>query len=308
MKPHKEKLYTIIFESDTPAGKAFDVALLIAILLSVLVVTLESVSWIRAGYSKWIKDAEWAFTVLFTIEYGLRIYCAPRRIHYVRSFYGIIDLISIIPTYLSLFIAGTQYALVIRSLRLLRVFRVLKLTHFLGEAEVLRKAMNQSAAKIIVFIGVVLTMVFIVGALMYLIEGPENGFTSIPTSVYWAVVTLTTVGYGDIAPQTVAGQTLATIVMIMGYGIIAVPTGIVSVEMSRAEAAKHAHRRRNDGSLPADGDGSAEEAGSASPTVRTKMPTNARGLAARQACHAQPIEWQRLGPTVEKPQQHPERH
>lgn len=300
MHPVKEKLYTIIFESDTPAGKAFDVALLVAILLSVMVVTLESVEWIRTDYSEAIKTVEWVFTALFTIEYGVRIYCAPRRLRYLRSFYGIIDLISIIPTYLSLLIAGTQYALVIRSLRLLRVFRVLKLTHFLGEAEVLRKAMHQSAAKIIVFIGVVVTMVFIVGALMYLIEGPKNGFTSIPTSVYWAVVTLTTVGYGDIAPQTVAGQTLASIVMIMGYGIIAVPTGIVSVEMSRAEAAKHAHQRRNDGSVPSEDNGSAETTAPAAQPTRTKMPVNARGLAARQACHPQPIEWQRLGPTVEK--------
>ena len=300
-------MYHVIFESDTPAGKAFDVALLIAIVLSILVVTLESVSWIRVDYSVLIKTAEWVFTVLFTIEYALRIYCAPRRLRYVRSFYGIIDLISIIPTYLSLFVAGTQYALVIRSLRLLRVFRVLKLTHFLGEAEVLRKAMHQSVAKIIVFLGVVITMVFIVGALMYLIEGPENGFTSIPTSVYWAVVTLTTVGYGDIAPRTVAGQTLATIVMIMGYGIIAVPTGIVSVEMSRADAARYAHQRRADGALPNDPDDQAEAAPPRQLT-RQEMPKNARGLAARQACHARPLEWQRLGPTVEKPQQHPERH
>lgn len=236
----KEKLYHIIFESDTPSGKAFDVALLIAILLSILTVTLESVSWIVADYGKVIKAAEWFFTVIFTVEYVLRIYCAPHRLRYVRSFYGIIDFVSILPTYLSLFVAGTQYAMIVRSLRLLRVFRVLKLTHFLGEAEVLRKALKQSAAKIIVFIGVVITLVFIVGSLMYLIEGPENGFTSIPTSVYWAVVTLTTVGYGDIAPQTVAGQTLATVVMILGYGIIAVPTGIVSVELSRADAQTHA--------------------------------------------------------------------
>lgn len=295
----KERLYHIIFESDTPAGKAFDVALLIAIVLSILVVTLESVAWIRVDYSVLIKTAEWVFTGLFTIEYALRIYCAPHRLRYVRSFYGIIDLISIIPTYLSLFVVGTQYALVIRSLRLLRVFRVLKLTHFLGEAEVLRKALHQSAAKIIVFLGVVITMVFIVGALMYLIEGPENGFTSIPTSVYWAVVTLTTVGYGDIAPKTVAGQTLATIVMIMGYGIIAVPTGIVSVEMSRAEAAKHAHRRRNDGALSSDPDERTEAASPRQP-ARQEMPKNARGLAARQACHARPLEWQRLGPPVEQ--------
>ncbi|MGB3851444.1 MAG: ion transporter [Tunicatimonas sp.] len=296
MSPLQEKLYHIIFESDTPAGKAFDVALLVFIVLSVMVVTLESVAWIRADYSELIKTAEWVFTVLFTIEYGLRIYCAPRRIHYVRSFYGVIDLISIIPTYLSLVIAGTQYALVIRSLRLLRVFRVLKLTHFLGEAEVLRKAMNQSAAKIIVFIGVVVTMVFIVGALMYLIEGPENGFTSIPTSVYWAVVTLTTVGYGDIAPQTVVGQTLATIVMIMGYGIIAVPTGIVSVEMSRVDAAREATRRRSDGAIPPDQ--LAAEIGETStpPPPRAKMTAPSSST----ICQAQPAIWQRRGAEVEK--------
>jgi voltage-gated potassium channel len=289
-------MYHIIFESDTPAGKAFDVALLVFIVLSVLVVTLESVAWIRADYSALIKTAEWAFTILFTIEYALRIYCAPRRLHYVRSFYGIIDLISIIPTYLSLVIAGTQYALVIRSLRLLRVFRVLKLTHFLGEAEVLRKAMNQSAAKIIVFIGVVVTMVFIVGALMYLIEGPENGFTSIPTSVYWAVVTLTTVGYGDIAPQTVVGQTLATVVMIMGYGIIAVPTGIVSVEMSRADAAKEATRRRSDGTLPPNQMEAESGETTTPPPSRAKMTESSTST----VCRTQPAAWQRRGSAVEK--------
>ena len=234
----REKLYHIIFESDTPAGKAFDVALLIAILLSILVVTLESVVEIMEKYGTWIKAAEWFFTIIFTIEYALRIYCAPRRRHYLKSFYGIIDLISILPSYLSLFIAGTQYTLVIRGLRLLRVFRVLKLTHFLGEAEVLRAAIYQSMAKITVFIGTVIIATFIIGAIMYLVEGPKNGFTSIPISIYWAVVTLTTVGYGDIAPQTVAGQTIATIVMILGYGIIAVPTGIVSMELSRVDAKK----------------------------------------------------------------------
>ena len=285
----KERLYHIIFESDTPAGKGFDVALLIAIVLSILVVTLESVQWIMVKYTEEIKAAEWFFTIIFTIEYVLRIYCAPRRVRYIRSFYGIIDFVSILPTYLSLFVAGTQYALVIRSLRLLRVFRVLKLTHFLGEAEVLQKAMRQSVAKIIVFLGVVITLVFIVGALMYLIEGPENGFTSIPTSVYWAVVTLTTVGYGDIAPQTVAGQTLATVVMIMGYGIIAVPTGIVSVEISRADAAAKTEKKQPSAAQP----GAAQSDNEEEPTVvLARVRDNV--LHAHQSCYSSSAGWQRI--------------
>lgn len=293
----KEKLYRIIFESDTPSGKAFDVALLVAILLSILVVTLESVRWITADYAAWIKAAEWFFTIVFTVEYVLRIYCAPRRIRYVRSFYGLIDFVSILPTYLSLFVAGTQYAMVIRSLRLLRVFRVLKLTHFLGEAEVLRKALKQSAAKIIVFIGVVVTLVFIVGSLMYLIEGPENGFTSIPTSVYWAVVTLTTVGYGDIAPQTVLGQTLATVVMIMGYGIIAVPTGIVSVEMSRADAQAHAEealRADTRAGIPPPDEDQPENV-SQQPNSNDNHASSASASQSSPACRTRPARWERTG-------------
>ena len=234
----KKKLYIIIFESDTPKGKAFDIGLLIAILLSMLAVTLESVQSIKAEYGMTIRVFEWIFTILFSIEYILRIYCAPRRLNYITSFYGIVDLVSILPTYLSIFIGGSHYVTIVRGLRLLRIFRILKLTHFLGEAYVLREALRKSLVKIIVFIGTVMVMVFIIGAIMYLVEGPENGFTSIPISIYWAIVTLTTVGYGDIAPQTVAGQTIASIVMILGYGIIAVPTGIVSVELSRAERNK----------------------------------------------------------------------
>ena len=302
----RERLYHIIFESDTPAGKAFDIALLIAILLSILVVTLESVRWIMADYGGIIKAAEWFFTVLFTIEYALRIYCAPHRIRYVRSFYGLIDLVSILPTYLSLFVAGTQYAMVIRSLRLLRVFRVLKLTHFLGEAEVLRKALRQSAAKIIVFIGVVVTLVFIVGSLMYLIEGPENGFTSIPTSVYWAVVTLTTVGYGDIAPQTVVGQTLATIVMILGYGIIAVPTGIVSVEMSRADAASQAEEALKAdvrAGVPHPENNPHRTASPHEPaTARQSVPEEG-GVRIGHLCINRPINWQRIATRAVSPEQ-----
>ncbi|MFP4091159.1 MAG: ion transporter [Cyclobacteriaceae bacterium] len=234
----KKRLYLIIFESNTPSGKAFDVALLIFILLSILVVMLESVASIRGKYGELLRNLEWIITIMFTIEYALRIYSARSRKGYIYSFYGIVDLVSIIPTYLSLLVVGTQYVMIVRSLRLLRVFRVLKLYHFLSEAETLGLALRQSIAKITVFLGSVITVIFIVGSMMYLIEGPENGFTSIPTSIYWAIVTLTTVGYGDIAPQTVAGQLLASVVMIMGYGIIAVPTGIVSVELSRAEKGK----------------------------------------------------------------------
>lgn len=234
----KERLYNIIFESDTPSGKGFDVALLIAIILSILTVMMESVQSFDERYGRIISILEWTFTIIFTIEYGLRIYCARSQKGYLLSFYGLVDLISILPTYLSLVIAGSQYVLIVRSLRLLRVFRVLKLYHFLGEAEVLGMALRQSVAKITVFIGTVVTLIFIVGSMMYLIEGPENGFTSIPTSVYWAIVTLTTVGYGDIAPQTIAGQLLASVVMIMGYGIIAVPTGIVSVELGKVDFKK----------------------------------------------------------------------
>lgn len=232
----REKLYHIIFESDTPAGKAFDVILLIAILLSILAVMLESVQDIRRQYSEELIAIEWAFTILFTVEYGLRIYSARRRWHYIRSFYGIIDFIAIIPTYLTLLVAGAQYVMVVRGLRLLRIFRILKLAHFLGEAETLKRALKNSVAKITIFIGAIVIVIFIIAATMYMIEGPENGFTSIPMSVYWAIVTLTTVGYGDIVPQTVVGKALASMLMILGYGIIAVPTGIMSSEITKADA------------------------------------------------------------------------
>lgn len=237
----KKKLFIIIFGSDTPAGRAFDVGLLITILLSMLAVSLESVQFIKEEYGTAIRVFEWIITILFTIEYILRIYCTPRRMRYVLSFYGIVDLLSILPTYLSIFIGGSHYVTVVRGLRLLRVFRVLKLTHFLGEAYVLREALKRSMVKITVFLGTVLVLVFIIGAIMYLVEGPGNGFTSIPISIYWAIVTLTTVGYGDITPQTVIGQIISSLVMILGYGIIAVPTGIVSVELSKAEKRHDVH-------------------------------------------------------------------
>ena len=231
----REKLHEIIFEADTPAGKRFDIFLIVIIILSVVVVMLESIASIREVYSYELHVIEWVFTILFTIEYALRLFCLRRPTKYATSFFGIVDLLAVIPTYLSLLFPGTQYLLAIRLLRILRVFRVLKLAQFLSEASVLTTALRASRHKITVFLFTVITLVIVLGSLMYLIEGEENGFNSIPHSVYWAIVTLTTVGYGDISPQTPLGQFLASIVMILGYAILAVPTGIVSVELARAD-------------------------------------------------------------------------
>ena len=227
------RLHEVIFEADTPAGKAFDVSLLALILLSVLAVMLDSVSWVSEAYGDRLCVVEWVFTIVFTIEYVLRLFSVRRPLQYAFSFFGLVDLVAIIPTYLSLVVAGTQSLLVIRALRLLRVFRVLKLAQYLGEADEFLRALRASRAKITVFLGTVLTIVLIMGALMYVIEGEESGFTSIPTSMYWAIVTMTTVGYGDITPTTVFGQMLSALLLILGYGIIAVPTGIVSAELVR---------------------------------------------------------------------------
>jgi voltage-gated potassium channel len=239
-KPSKETkswrttLYEIIFEADTPAGKIFDVLLIWTILLSVTVVFLESIDVLKTEYGEWFITLEWIFTLLFTIEYVLRIVCVRKPFRYIFSFYGVVDFLAIVPTYLSLLIAGSQYLLVIRILRLLRVFRVFKLTHLIKQSDILVKALKASRGKIAVSLFSVITVVVIISAVMYVIEGPENGFTSIPVSMYWTIVTLTTVGYGDISPQTPIGQLLASMVMIMGYGLIAVPTGIVSVELASA--------------------------------------------------------------------------
>lgn len=195
---------------------------------------LESVSSIKQEYGNVLRIIEWIITIIFSIEYLARIFSSPLPARYVFSFWGIIDLLAVAPTYLSLFIAGSHYLMVIRGLRLLRIFRILKLARFLGEAEILAKALKASSHKIIVFLGTVLSLVIILGTLMYLIEGPEHGFTSIPISIYWAIVTLTTVGYGDITPMTVLGKALASFVMILGYSIIAVPTGIITVSLSEA--------------------------------------------------------------------------
>jgi voltage-gated potassium channel len=230
----REKVRQIIFEADTTAGKAFDEALLVCIVASVVAVMLDSIHGLHAEYGGVLYIAEWFFTVVFTVEYVLRLWCVGRPKRYARSFYGIVDLLAIVPTYLSLFFVGSQYLLVIRLLRVLRVFRVLKIVHFVSEAGFLVEALRASARKIIVFMLAVVILVVIFGSLMYVVEGGSNGYTSIPKSVYWAVVTLTTVGYGDIAPQTPLGQALASVIMIIGYAIIAVPTGIVTAEMSLA--------------------------------------------------------------------------
>lgn len=234
----REKLYVIIFEANTPGGKAFDVALLLAILISVGVVMLESVEDFSTRFTNAFIYAEWIFTFLFTIEYVLRIIISPSKRKYILSFFGIIDFLSVLPAYLSLIFTGMHSLIILRSFRLLRVFRIFKLVRFVGEASQLRKALAASRPKIIVFLVAVGIIVVIMGTVMYLVEGAENGFTSIPRSIYWAIVTLTTVGYGDIAPSTVLGQTLASIIMIMGYGIIAVPTGIVTAEISKSNTLK----------------------------------------------------------------------
>lgn len=230
--------HEVIFEADTATGKLFDVILIISIALSVLVVMLDSIDSVNSLYGNVLWVLEWFFTLLFSVEYGLRLYSVGRPLKYALSFYGIIDLLSIIPTYMSIFIPGSQYLIVIRILRVLRIFRILKLAQYLGEANMLWKAMLASRRKIFIFLFTVATLVVIIGSVMYIIEGNENGFTSIPRGIYWAIVTLTTVGYGDISPKTVIGQALASIVMIFGYGIIAVPTGIVTIEMSELSKGK----------------------------------------------------------------------
>jgi len=229
------KFHEVIFETDTPAGKTFDILLIIIILLSVIVVMFDSVKAINKSFGNLLYVMEWIFTILFTVEYLFRLACIGRTMMYASSFFGIIDLVAIIPTYISLIFPGTQYFLVIRLLRILRVFRVLKLVQYLGETKLMIQALKASRRKITVFLFVVLTVTIVLGSLMYLIEGEENGFTSIPRSIYWSIVTLTTVGYGDISPKTAPGQVLAALLMILGYGIIAVPTGIVSVELSKVK-------------------------------------------------------------------------
>ena len=239
VKNWRDKLHEIIYEADTPVGRTFDFILLIAILASILFVMLESVEYIDSRYHGFLNIAEWVITVLFTIEYIARIIAVKRPSKYIFSFYGIIDLLSTIPKYLSLFFVGSQSLVALRALRLLRVFRILKLARYIGESTNFVRALKMSRAKIMVFLSFVLILCIILGTIMYLVEGErDSGFTSIPRSVYWAIVTLTTVGYGDIAPATAVGQFIASIIMILGYSIIAIPTGIVSAEMSRSQRKK----------------------------------------------------------------------
>ncbi|MFP6584218.1 MAG: ion transporter [Candidatus Hydrogenedentota bacterium] len=230
--PLKAHLHQIIFEADTPTGRYFDVVLIMAIIVSVVAVMAESVEGIRETYGPYLTIAEWTFTLLFTIEYILRLYCVGRPIKYATSFFGIVDLLAVLPTYLSLIFVGSQALAVVRILRVIRVFRVLKVVQYVHEMNDLRRSLYSSRRKILLFMLVVMLIAVIMGSTMYLIEGEENGFTSIPKGIYWAIVTMTTVGYGNVSPQTPIGQFLASFLMIMGYGIIAVPTGIVTAEMT----------------------------------------------------------------------------
>lgn len=232
----RDSLYRIIFEADTPAGKAFDIVLVIAIILSVLAVMLNSVASIHAKWGIQLFYFEWLITIIFTLEYIARVVSVSKPTGYIFSFLGIIDLLSTLPSYIALFMTGASYTVALRLLRLLRIFRILKLAYYLEESAVMAQALAASRRKLLVFLFTILLLVMILGTIMFVVEGPENGYSSIPESIYWAIVTLTTVGYGDIVPRTAIGQVIASVVMILGYAIIAVPTGIITVEMARSQA------------------------------------------------------------------------
>lgn len=237
----KSRLYSIIFGHNTPAGKIFDLVLIYTILFSVLVVILDSVNVLSSNYGLFFRVTEWVLTIFFTIEYAVRIYCSPNRWRYIFSYYGIVDLLAIIPSYLSLFVSGISYLLIIRLLRVLRIFRILRLVQYLREANVLTNSLVMARRKIFLFFSFVVVLATIFGSLMYIIEGPENGFTSIPKSIYWTIVTITTVGYGDITPLTTLGQIIAAFVMLTGYSIIAVPTGIFTAEIAQEMQRQRQH-------------------------------------------------------------------
>ncbi|MEZ8133376.1 MAG: ion transporter [Porticoccaceae bacterium] len=241
----REKTYRVIFGTDTAAGQRFDIALIYFILLSVLAVVLSSIGSLQAQYGAWLFKIEWAFTLLFSMEYLLRIYSSPKPLRYIFSFYGLVDLLSIIPTYVALLFPGANYWLVVRLLRVLRIFRVFKLVRYLSEANLLLRSMYAARRKVLVFFTVVLVLCVIFGSLMFLVEGPDNGFSSIPRSIYWTIVTITTVGYGDITPQTVIGQIIATMAMLTGYSIIAIPTGIFTAEIAREMITESNNRQCN---------------------------------------------------------------
>ncbi len=234
-KKLKRKMYKIIFESDTPKGKAFDIALLIAILLSTFVVLLQSVERINIEYGAFFSVLEWFFLIVFTVEYILRIICVDKPVRYIKSFFGIIDLLAILPMFIGMFITASQILLIVRVLRLFRLLRILKMSRFLAESNFLLKALKSSMPKIILFISTMVFAIIIAGSIMYVIEGPQRGYTSIPQSMYWAVVTVTTVGYGDISPQTTLGKLIASLLMISSYGILAVPTGIITYELAQTQ-------------------------------------------------------------------------
>ncbi|WP_370981539.1 ion transporter [Agaribacterium sp. ZY112] len=244
--PAQLKLYEIIFGTDTRLGKTFDLILIMLICVSVLVLMIESLSDLSERSLLLLRIAEWFFTLVFTLEYALRLYCAPNPFRYARSFYGVVDLLSVLPSYISLIFPGANYLLIVRLLRVLRVFRILKLARYLSEANVLLRAMLHSRRKILVFFFSVFVLSIIFGSLMYVVEGTENGFSSIPKSVYWTIVTITTVGYGDITPQTSLGQFIAAIAMLTGYSIIAVPTGILTAELTQ-EMNREKQRRQCSG-------------------------------------------------------------
>ncbi|AZC36176.1 ion transporter [Pseudomonas chlororaphis] len=241
-KHWRERLYVMIFQTDTVAGRRFDSILLLIILASLVIVILDSIDEVHQNYANVLAYIEWGFTLIFAIEYGLRLYCSPKPLRYAFSFYGLVDLLAIVPGILALYYSDAQYLLIIRVIRMLRIFRVLKLSPYLKQAHYLLDALRGSKQKILVFLLSVCTLVTVFGTLMYVVEGPEHGFTSIPKGIYWAIVTLTTVGYGDIVPKTVIGQIISSMVMITGYSIIAVPTGIFTAELAnalRGEQLKH---------------------------------------------------------------------
>jgi voltage-gated potassium channel len=236
----RRRMFDVIFEADTPAGRRFDIALVIAIMLSILAVVLDSVPALHREYGETLNLVEWGFTLLFSIEYLARVICVQRPWRYITGFYGVIDLLAVLPTYFSLLVPGSNLFLDIRILRLLRVFRIFKLTLYIEEYTRLGEALSASRRKIMVFLSVVLMAILILGTVMYVVEGPKNGYTSIPVAMYWATVTMTTVGYGDITPHTYLGKAIASFMMLLGWGILAVPTGIVTAELS----ARHGDRRQ----------------------------------------------------------------
>ncbi|MGR5061749.1 ion transporter [Photobacterium sp. DNB22_13_2] len=229
----KQRLYQIIFGTQTKAGRNFDIALIVAILCSELILILSTIRTVEFKYSEALTVLEWVFTLLFTVEYLLRLYCSPKPWAYARSFYGVIDLIAVLPSYLAFLFPGSNYLLIIRLIRVMRIFRILKLARFLKDSNILLRSLLMAQRKILVFFSSVAILVTVLGSLLYIVEGPNNGFTSIPASIYWAIVTITTVGYGDIVPQTDIGKAIASITMLLGYSILAVPTGIITAELSQ---------------------------------------------------------------------------